>query len=455
MRHANARQLDFFAAPRMDMRTAINLSLESLTRYLARHRHVVVMFSGGKDSTLALTFTLWAIFSKRVPAPESITVVLADTRLELPPLMLSALRLLDEARERGEEAGVPVETRVVCSPLDERILVYMLGTGVPPATSMTMRWCTRLAKGKPADETLTGIRVADAVAEAFGALGAATPSRGRSGVLTITGLRVGESAARDARIATACSSKGGECGAGLYQKTAEKRDDAVLAPILHWRACHVWEWNLRWAPLEEYGGWSTRFVAEVYGGATLDAKDDLEVIDERARTGCMTCFVIEDDLATERVVKLAAWSHLAPVLELKELWRRLRRHDVRLRQPKGEKRADGKLAAKQHRVGPMVIPARLEALAAVLDVQRRVNAEALRLGRPGLDILNAEEEARIRALCAAGTWPRRWTGREKLATAPFEENGQLNLLVEDDEGGEDEGGEQLVTLGLRRPGVHA
>jgi DNA sulfur modification protein DndC len=423
-------QLDFLAAPRMDMRSAINLSLESLRTYLARHKHLVVMFSGGKDSTAALTFTLWAIFSGRVPKPETITVVLADTRLELPPLMCSALKLMEEAREAGEEAGVQVETRVALAPIDERILVYMLGRGVPPATSMTMRWCTRLAKGKPADTALAELR------------------GGRGDVLILTGLREGESAVRDRRIVTACSSKGGECGAGLYQRTAEKRNDAVLAPLIHWRACHIWEWNLRWAPLEEYGGWSTRIVAEVYGGATFDDKEDLEVVDERARTGCMSCFVIENDLATERVVRLPEWSHLAPVLELKALWRRLRRHDVRLRKPAGERRADGKLAAKQHRVGPLTIAARLEALAVVVDVQRRVNEDAARLGRPGLDILNAEEEARIRELCAANAWPRRWTGNEPLATDPFEEDGQRNFLIEDE--GEEPEPDQLVTLGVRR-----
>lgn len=92
-------------------------------------------------------------------------------------------------------------------------------------------------------------------------------------------------------------------------------------------------------------------------------------------------------------------------------------------------------------------PPRLDALARVLDIQGRINAEAARLGRPGFDLLNAEEEARIRELCALGTWPRRWTGREPLATDPFEENGQLNFLVED-EG--DEAEERLVTLGARR-----
>lgn len=426
------KQLGFWDGQRMNMHDAIELSLKSLRTYIPHHQHLVVMFSGGKDSTATLTFVLWAIFTKKVPVPSSITVVLADTRLELPPLMLSALRLLDEARERGEEHGIKVETRVVTAPMDDRILVYMLGRGVPPATNMTMRWCTRLAKGKPAEVAMRGLRAT---------LG---------DVLILTGLREGESAVRDRRINTVCSSKGGECGAGLYQRTAEKRNEAVLAPLLHWRACHIWEWNFRWAPEEEFGGWSSRLVAEVYGVDNPDQKDDLEAIDAKARTGCMSCFCVEDDLATKRVVRRPEWAHLAPVLELKERWRRLRRHDVRLRQPKGETTGRGALAAKQHRVGPVIMAARLEALDHVLDVQRRVNEAAARLGRPGLDILNAEEEARIRALIAANTWPRGWTGNEKLATDPFEENGQLNFLVEDEDEGEDESSDALVQLGVRR-----
>ena len=416
--------LPTFQAPRMDMRASIELSLASLRQYLALHAHVVIMFSGGKDSTATLSFVLWAIFTGRVPRPESITVILADTRLELPPLLRAALRLLAEAQEKGEEHGVAVETHVVTAPIDDRILVYMLGKGPPPATNMTMRWCTRLAKGKPAEARLRELQ------------------EDRHGVLILTGMRVGESAVRDARIATVCSKDGGECGAGLYQKTDVKRNRAVLAPLLHWRSCHVWEWNFRWAPEPDYGEWSTQLVAHVYGVDDPGQKDALEQIDASARTGCMSCFCVEEDRATARVVKLADWSHLAPVLELKRLWRRLRQHDVRLRQPAGEKRIDGQPAKKQYRVGPLTIAARLEALDKVLDVQRRVNDAAAHEGRlpwGTLDILNAEEEARIRELCAAngghGTWPRRWTGHEPLATAPFEEDGQLPFLFDDE--GED------------------
>ena len=410
--------LPTFQAARMDMRTSIELSLASLRQYLAQHAHVVVMFSGGKDSTAMLTFVLWAIVTGRVPRPTSLTVILADTRLELPPLLRAALQLLAEARAVGEEHGLPVETHVVTAPIDERILVYMLGYGPPPSNNMTFRWCTRLAKGKPAETLLRHLQGE------------------RRDVLILTGMRLGESAVRDARIATVCSKDGGECGAGLYQKTDVKRNRAVLAPLLHWRSCHVWEWNFRWAPEPTYGEWSTRLVAHVYGVDDPDQKDALERIDASARTGCMSCFCVEEDRATARVVKLADWTHLAPVLELKHLWRRLRQHDVRLRQPAGEKRGDGQLTKKQFRVGPITIAARLEALEKVLDIQRRVNDEAARLDRlpwGALDLLNADEEARIRELCAAkdghGTWPRRWTGHEPVATAPFEEGGQRNFLV--------------------------
>lgn len=68
-----------------------------------------------------------------------------------------------------------------------------------------------------------------------------------------------------------------------------------------------------------------------------------------------------------------------------------------------------------------------------------------------LDLLNGEEEARIRELCAAndghGTWPRRWTGHEPRATDPFEEGGQRNFLVDliDDE--DDADGELAAACG--------
>src|SRR4030067_1080029 len=35
---------------------------------------------------------------------------------------------------------------------------------------------------------------------------------------------------------------------------------ATLAPLLHWRVCHIWEWLRHWAPNEEFGGWPTEII---------------------------------------------------------------------------------------------------------------------------------------------------------------------------------------------------
>jgi DNA sulfur modification protein DndC len=52
----------------------------------------------------------------------------------------------------------------------------------------------------------------------------------------------------------------------------------------------------------------------------------------------------------------------------------------------------------------------------VLGIQAEVNAAARALRRPEIDQINAEEEARIRELIAAGTWPQGWEGDEPIAT---------------------------------------
>lgn len=50
-----------------------------------------------------------------------------------------------------------------------------------------------------------------------------------------------------------------------------------------------------------------------------------------------------------------------------------------------------------------------------------VNAAADALGRPRVDILNAEEALRITELIEAGTMPQKWDGTEPTADEPFEE----------------------------------
>lgn len=391
------------------MTDSIRLTVESLQTYGEAHDHWVLAWSGGKDSTALVTLVVWLILTNRVRAPKSLTILYADTRLELLPLWLSAQSIREELEDKAPALaalGCALRVETVIAPMDKRFLVYVLGRGVPPPNNGTLRWCTRQIKVDPMRAELDRL--------------AATLTN----PLTLTGVRLGESAARDNRIATSCSKGDGECGQGWYQRDLTDREQATLAPLLHWRVCHVWEWLKHWAPLAEFGDWTTALLAEVYGG---DEAEELH-----ARTGCVGCPLATKDVALDALLLKPLWSYLAPLKRLRAVWRELRLPERRLRKPGGETRQDGSLVPNQHRMGPVTLESRLWALGEVLAIQSEVNALALATGRPFVDILDATEEQRVRELIEAGTWPQRWSGDEPRADEAFEETARVD---EDDSQG--------------------
>lgn len=370
----------FAGGVRMVHEEAVELTLQSLRAYWPLHRHVAVAWSGGKDSTATLTLLIHLIDSGELPQPERLYVFYADTRQELPPLQASAEAIMAKLRQRNW-----IEVRVVRAPLDKRFMVYILGRGVPPPNNNTLRWCTRQIKVEP---------MAAALEEAIASL--------PGSALMITGVRMGESAVRDDRIVTSCSKDGAECGQGWYQEVLPNAKGirgriATLAPILHWRVCIVWDWLRFYATQPEFGEWPTRILADAYGG------DEAEEIN--ARTGCIGCPLTDKDVALEAVIAMPAWAHLAPLRELKPIYRWMREPKHRLRKAGAERLKGGGLAKNPQRMGPLTLEARSEALERILDIQRRA----------GVDLINCEEEARIRELIAARTFPDKWDGDEPRA----------------------------------------
>jgi DNA sulfur modification protein DndC len=371
------RQDTLFGSRRLQMTDSIRLTLDSLHAYGPRHKHWAVAWSGGKDSTTLLTLVVYLIESGQIPRPETLTVLYADTRLELLPLWLSAQEIRDDLQERG------IEVRTVMAPMDKRFLVYILGRGVPPPNNNTLRWCTRQIKIDPMKEEMGRL---------FGDK--------KEKILVLTGVRRGESVSRDNRIALSCARNGAECGQGWYQETLPEELTNTLAPIDHWRVCHVWEWLKNWAPLAEFGDWSTALLAEAYGG------DEAE--ENQARTGCMGCPLATKDTALDSLLKKPQWAYLAPLKDLRPLWRQLREPLYRLKKRGGETRKDGSLVENQGRMGPITVEGRREALAVVLGIQERINAQARGAGRPLVDLLNTEETDRILELLDARTYPNKW-----------------------------------------------
>ncbi|RWQ56551.1 MAG: phosphoadenosine phosphosulfate reductase [Mesorhizobium sp.] len=384
----------FEGSKRLVYDEAVDLTLQSMQAYGPAHDHWGIAWSGGKDSSATLSLIVHLIDVGRLAAPKSLTVFYADTRQELPPLAIAAERIMAQLAARG------IRCEVVRAPLDKRFLVYILGRGVPPPNNNTLRWCTRQIKIDP---------MAEALEQRLGEL--------NGKILMITGVRQGESAIRDDRIAMSCGKDGAECGQGWYQEVLPNAKGirgriATLAPLLHWRVCNVWDWLRIYAPMAEYGGWATAAIADAYGGD--------EATEINARTGCAGCPLASKDLALDTIVASPAWGHLAPLKGLKPLYRELREPRHRIRKAGLERLKDGSVAANPQRMGPLTFAARLMGLERVLAIQAECNASAAELGRPLLDILNDEEEARIRELIAAETWPNGWDGDEPAADTPMD-----------------------------------
>jgi len=350
----------------LNLQDAIDLSLLSINSYGERYKHWVVAYSGGKDSSATVTFIAWAIKNKLVPAPESLTIEYADTRMELPPLQRTAMRLMETLRADGYNA------RVVLPDMDERFYVYMFGRGVPPPKNR-FRWCTPQIKVEPMQNALAELR-----------------KKAGEKILMLTGVRIGESAIRDQRIALSCSKDSGECGQGWFQTATPEAVADTLAPLLHWRLCHVYDWLYF---EQDRHGYDVSDIAVIYG-------------DGDVRTGCIGCNLVDKDTALERLVRNPEWEHLRPLLELKPLYRELQKPQFRKRKLEPETRLDGKYSLNVQRMGPLTMSARAYGLDRVLDIQRRAK----------VDLINTEEELRIRELWTLDTWPRRWTSGDADAT---------------------------------------
>lgn len=398
-----------FDSPNRSLLDSLTETARLLSEYGPRYSHWSIAYSGGKDSTAALVAVIYLITHGAVLPPERLTVLRADTRMELPPLDAAAEELLHALRALGYEA------RTVLPPLDHRFMVYMLGRGVPPPSN-TFRWCTEKLKITPMADYVRGL---------------ARASNG-SKTLMLTGVRIGESARRDESIAAACSRDGAECGQGrIHLSLAGDRSNDInqyfvpgtdgspcdtLAPILHWRVCHVWDWlNCEGeSPDHQFVEYTER-VADAYG---FRGEKRYE---EAARTGCVGCNLASRDLALERLIERPEWRYLAPLQRLRILYAELKKPANRLRKPGGERRLDGTLCANQNRMGPLTLDARRAGLAEVLAIQAEVNRGAAEASQPDYSLINDEEQTRILELIAAGTWPDGWDGTEPRADADFEE----------------------------------
>ncbi|MBT9259473.1 MAG: phosphoadenosine phosphosulfate reductase family protein [Clostridiales bacterium] len=256
-----------------DFQEAIDMAEGALEAALERgFSHWVLTYSGGKDSTATTVLTLeWL---KRKGYPVKAHVIYADTGLEIPTLHAQAQEFLHALQELHPEVSV----HTAKPEAEESFWVNLIGKGYPPPHNR-FRWCTRRLKVAPMDAL---VRTLDGKA------------------LIITGVRFGESDARDARMHLSCS-RGGECGQGVWYEESHRLGAGYLAPIAFWRECFVWDYVSLVAPSL---GYPTKAIEEIYGGRDT-------------RFGCWICTVVRQDRAMQKVVSSPEGRRYLPLAEFR------------------------------------------------------------------------------------------------------------------------------------------
>jgi len=360
------RKTTFWDSPQEQYDDNIELTFASLQAY-ANGKKLAVTYSGGKDSSATLSLVIYAIESGMLK-PADLIILYADTGLELPPLDITARATLSELEQRG------YKTQIVRAPVENRLYVKMLGYGYPYPTNRR-RWCTRVLKQEP-------------MAQAIEQLG--------DDWVLITGVRLNESDQRDKIITASCSTGDGECGQGWYQQNKN-----ALAPIVHWRACHVFRWLFN---DERNSLLVLRGIEDVY---KLD-----EFVPNGIRTGCIQCQVVHEDKSFHWLVKKCPeWGWLEPLRELDKLHVWLAQPAQRLMMVKPSLKSDG---TYRNRKSAPVGPIHIEARQVGLDWIKRIQ-DATNEGAPdGLHItlVSDDEEAVIRQMWVDNIYPQGWTGDE-------------------------------------------
>src|SRR5690348_9470369 len=95
------RNASLWEGERLTLERSLLLTTESLQAYGPLYRHWAIAYSGGKDSSTVVTLVAHLIASGAIQAPESLTILYADTRMELPPLQAAAMNVLHELDRRG------------------------------------------------------------------------------------------------------------------------------------------------------------------------------------------------------------------------------------------------------------------------------------------------------------------------------------------------------------------
>jgi DNA sulfur modification protein DndC len=263
-------------------------SLQVIEYCMTNFDHVLIAYSGGKDSHACLELAIRYKLS-HPGCMTKISVISADTLIENPLLIEHVYKV----RERVESLGLGIKFHVVTPDIDDTFHVCVFGKGYAPPSALN-RWCVERIKKKPADEILE--EYATSYAEATG-----------DHIILLLGTRSKESNNRSRSV----SKHFGDEFFGDHPIAKIK----TCAPIKRWTARDVITYLVRYsAPWEDYGNFN---LINLYGSAAggweecpigaamIDINDGVSACTSAnsARMGCVFCTLVRQDISLENMAK--------------------------------------------------------------------------------------------------------------------------------------------------------
>ncbi len=237
---------------------------EDIGNIAKEHKHVAILFSGGKDST-ALTFGLLNAFIRNKHKPEKVWIIYANTLVEPPPLLRVAQKSLQIFKELGTQIGIPVIPKMLIPPIKDRFWVLLIGKGYPPP-SVRFRWCSERLKIRPVKRFLKYVKETEGKFP-----------------LVLSGVRLNEGDNRKNNLSKRLLN-------GKWMKYEGLRECLVYAPLLNWSSNEVWKYigynEAKWQV-------SMGHLKDLYS-VTFDKANSF-------RTGCWVCTLIRRDQSLEKL----------------------------------------------------------------------------------------------------------------------------------------------------------
>jgi len=318
----------------------INLTKQEVkANYLKDSRPWVITYSGGKDSTATLQLVLETIAPV---AKKEIHVVYADTRVEPPPVINHAVRLLEKVNFWAKERHLPVTVQILQPEVKESFFVLLLGRGYLPPTRW-FRWCTERLKIRPVKRYVH------------------TLLQKHKRCVILLGIRSHESSTRNGRLKNNNYSK--------WMPFEGLKGAEIYAPILEFSAEDVWSYLLNNNPP---WGVDNHTLRSLYTSGDTTCS----IFCGGIRFGCWVCTVVKYDRCTEGLSKLPEWEWLTMLLGYREMLVNVRNN------PKNRivKRVNG----KQY-LGPLT-----------LETRKKLYKELKKLEtKMGYSIISPEEEQLI------------------------------------------------------------